>query len=109
MMPIEPGRRTAPTGTEEPVPVPVEPPRYRWYHKLSAVLLVTFCLEIGLFLLIFPWTEYWDNNYFATLLPEWRQFWTNTYFRGAISGLGVVNLYISFLEIFRLRRFAKRL
>jgi hypothetical protein len=109
MMPIEPDRRTAPTSTEEPVPVAVERPRYRWYHKLSAVLLVTFCLEIGLFLLIFPWTEYWDNNYFATLLPEWRRFWTNTYFRGAISGLGVVNLYISFLEIFRLRRFAKRL
>jgi hypothetical protein len=111
MMPTEPDRRNAPTSTEEtaPGPVPVERPRYRWYHKLSAVLLVTFCLEIGLFLLIFPWSEYWDNNYFATLVPEWRRLWTNTYFRGAISGLGVVNLYISFLEIFRLRRFAKRL
>ena len=111
MMPTEPDRRNASASTEEVAsgPVPVERPRYRWYHKLSAVLLVTFCLEIGLFLLIFPWTEYWDNNYFATLVPEWRRFWTNTYFRGAISGLGVVNLYISFLEIFRLRRFAKRL
>ena len=111
MMPTEPDRRSAPTSTEDvdSGPIPVERPLYRWYHKLSAVLLATFCLEIGLFLLIFPWTEYWDNNYFATLVPEWRRFWTNTYFRGAISGLGVVNLYISFLEIFRLRRFAKRL
>ena len=110
MMPTEPDRRTAPISTEEtaPGPVRVERPRYRWYHKLSAVLLVTFCLEIGLFLLIFPWTEYWDNNYFATLILEWRRYWTNAYFRGAISGLGIVNLYISFLEIFRLRRFTRR-
>ena len=40
-------------------PVPIQRPLYRWYHKLSAVLLITFCLEVGLFLLIFPWTDYW--------------------------------------------------
>jgi len=28
--------------------------------------------------------------------------------RGAISGLGVVNLYVSFVEIASLRRFARR-
>jgi hypothetical protein len=28
--------------------------------------------------------------------------------RGAISGVGVVNLYISLGEVFRLRRFSKR-
>jgi len=91
-----------------PGPVPAEPVVYRWYHKFSAVLLITLCLEIGLFLLVFPWTDYWENNYFSTLIPAWRQYWTNTYFRGAISGLGVVNLYVSFIEIFRLRRFAKK-
>ncbi len=84
------------------------PPGYRWFHKLAAVLFITFCLEIGLFLLIFPWTEYWDANYFSALIPEWHQYWTNMYVRGAVSGLGVVNLYISFVEIFRLRRFAGR-
>ena len=45
---------------------------------------------------------------FFGLVPEWHRFWDNSYVRGAISGLGVVNLYISFLEIFRLRRFARR-
>jgi hypothetical protein len=30
------------------------------------------------------------------------------YVRGAVSGLGAVNLYISFVEILRLRRFARR-
>ncbi len=80
----------------------------RWYHKVSAILFITFCLEIGIFLLVFPWTEYWDSNYFSGLFPAWEPYWDNMYIRGAISGLGVVNLYISFIEIFRLRRFSRR-
>jgi len=91
-----------------PGPIPVERPLYRWYHKMSAILFVTFYLELGLFLLVFPWTEYWDSNFFSSLVPEWHRYWTNTYVRGAISGLGVADLYISLLEIVRLRRFARR-
>ena len=79
-----------------------------WYHKVSGVLFITFCLEIGLFLLVFPWTEYWDGNYFSAFLPDWQRYWDNRYVRGAISGLGVVNLYIGFAEIFHWRRFARR-
>jgi hypothetical protein len=30
----------------------------------------------------------------------------NPYFRGAVSGVGVINIYLSVLEAFRLRRFA---
>ncbi|MBZ5583510.1 MAG: hypothetical protein LAQ30_15140 [Acidobacteriia bacterium] len=84
----------------------VPAPGCRWYHRMSAVLFTTFCLEIGFFLLIFPWTSY--ANDFAAFRPEWRPYWDNTYIRGAISGLGAVNLYIACLEVFRLRRFAKR-
>jgi hypothetical protein len=110
MTPPEPSAGSAPPATQEtpPEPVLVERPAYRWYQKVSAVLLVTFCLEIGLFLLIFPWTGYWDNNYFSLLTPEWRQYWINPYFRGAISGLGIGNLYISVGEVLRLRRFTKK-
>lgn len=95
-------------GAEIPGPVPVGRPVYHWYHKMTAVLFVTFCLEIGIFLVIFPWTGYWDNNYFAAYIPEWHQYWDNMYVRGAVSGLGVVNVYISLIEVFRLRRFARR-
>jgi len=97
-----------PAGSQAlPGPVAVPRPRYRWYHKMSAVLFATFCLEIGLFLLIFPWTEYWDSNYFSSLMPQWHIWWENPYVRGAVSGIGIVNLYLSFLEILRLRRFAR--
>lgn len=95
MMPAEP-EQTGP------------PPVYRWYHKVWAILLIAFCLEIGLFLLIFPWTESWDTNYFANSIARIRQYWDNMYLRGAVSGLGLINLYISASEAWRLRRFAKR-
>ena len=108
MMTGEPGAPD-PVAVSTPAgPVPVHRPEYHWYHKMSAVVFITFCLEIGLFLLVFPWTEYWDANFFSALIPNSRQYWSNMYVRGAISGLGVVNLYISFVEIFRLRRFARR-
>src|ERR1051325_6245818 len=99
---------TEPTPEAIPAPVAVEPPQYRWDHKNSAVLFITFCLEVGFFLLIFPWTEFWESNYFSSIIPEFHEYWDNMYVRGAISGIGVVNLYISFVEMFRLRRFSRR-
>jgi hypothetical protein len=96
----------------QPVTVATPPaptaPEYRWYHKVSAFIFILFCMEVGAFLLLFPWTEWWDHNLFSSLVPEWHRFWENSYVRGAVSGLGVVNFYISFLEIIRLRRFARR-
>jgi hypothetical protein len=104
MMPTEPGQE------QQTIPAPAPPnrPPARWYHKMSAILFITFCLEIGFFLLIFPWTEFWESNYFSAFIPEWHRYWDNLYLRGAVSGIGVVNLYISFVEMFRLRRFSKR-
>jgi hypothetical protein len=89
--------------TPESQPQPV----YRWYHKLGSFLFISFCMLVGLFLLIFPWTDYWSSNYFSGLFPQMEVWWDNMYFRGAISGLGLANLYISFIELFRLERFVK--
>lgn len=101
MMPSEPPPAVSPPVAEEP-----PAPRFRWYHKMTAVLFATLCLELGFFLVVFPWTSYAAD--FAAFRPEWRSYWYNAYVRGAISGLGVVNLYIAFIEILRLRRFAKQ-
>jgi len=89
-------------------PIPVEAPRYHWYHKLSAVIFIAFCLEMGMFLLIFPWSELWDAGWFSAMPLAWRGVWDSAYLRGAVSGLGILNLYISLVEIIRLRRFSRR-
>jgi hypothetical protein len=106
MMPQDP-QLPAETETAESAEAS-ESPIYHWYQKVSAVVFITFCLEIGLYLLIVPWTEFWDGNYFSGLWPHMKTYWDNLYVRGAVSGLGAVNLYISLFEIFRLRRFARR-
>ena len=93
----------------EPIPAPApEAPRYRWYHIAAALIFIVFCLELGIFLVVFPWSEFWDRSFFPSLAPQWRLYWQNTYLRGAVSGLGIVNVYIALVEIVRLRRFARR-
>ncbi|MGA2592451.1 MAG: hypothetical protein ABSH32_21275 [Bryobacteraceae bacterium] len=94
-----------PTGEIVREPVPPPKPRYRWYHKVTALIFIVFCLELGVFLLFFPWSVLWDRNFFSSFTPPLKQYWDNTYLRGAVSGLGLVNVYISLIEIFRLRRF----
>jgi hypothetical protein len=108
MMPPEPQQSPAPEATHGPVAVPARLPVYTWYHKVGAFLFITFCMLLGLFLLIFPWTDWWGDNYFSNLLPRMEPWWDNMYLRGAVSGLGVANLYISFAETFRLKRFDGR-
>ena len=88
-----------------------------WYEKATAVLFAIFCFEMGLFLVLFPWYGPWDVNHFAWLGPQssraiewahqWRGIWLSPYFRGAVSGLGVLNIWIAIQEAYRLRRFAR--
>jgi hypothetical protein len=86
-------------------PVPVKP-GYRWYHKALALLTAILIMEIGLFLAIYPWTDYWDDSWFSYLSPSWDRIWMSPYFRGAITGFGVVNVLIACSEVIGLRRFA---
>jgi hypothetical protein len=104
---------SSPDSSLPPIPpVPVNlpnqsaAPAYRWHHKLLGLLAVIVCFELGIFLIVFPWASDWDLNYFSSL-PLWFQsMWRSAYFRGAISGIGVLNVWISFVEVFRLRRFS---
>lgn len=70
-----------------------------WYLKLATLLALIFCFELGVFLLIFPWATDWRLNFFSNL-----PMWNSPYFRGAVSGLGLLNIYISLSEVIRLKR-----
>ena len=71
-------------------------------HTLTHVFFVLFCLEIGFVLLLLPWTNLWDSNYFSSLMPAWNHLWVSTYLRGAISGIGLVNMWIGVSEAWRM-------
>jgi len=52
-----------------------------------------------LLLIVLPWSSFWERNYFAYALPILRPLLTNNYLRGAVSGLGVLNLLAGFAEL----------
>ena len=54
---------------------------------------------MGLLLVLLPWSSFWDRNYFAELVPVLRAWITNNYVRGAVTGLGVVNLLAALADL----------
>lgn len=56
-------------------------------------------LEVGLLLILIPWSAFWDHNYFADASPLVRGAITNNYVRGAVSGLGLLNVYAALAEL----------
>ena len=57
-------------------------------------------MQVGLLLIVLPWwPAFWEHNYFALAWPPLRSFLTNNFVRGAVSGLGVVNLFAGFADL----------
>lgn len=73
-------------------------------RKFLSVLSSLFYAEMGLFLLVFPWVDVWERNFFTRLSPTLNAVLMNYFFRGAISGLGIINLWLSVTEILNLGR-----
>jgi hypothetical protein len=72
--------------------------------KLLGLLAVVLCFEVGVFLVVFPWMDAWSRNSIPVEAVYLLDLWENNYFRGALSGLGFVNIWISFQEMLRLLR-----
>lgn len=66
---------------------------------MKRLLVVVFFLEIGVVLIVIPWLAFWDRNYFGQLVPPLGAFMTNNFVRGAVSGLGVINVIAGCLEL----------
>ncbi|HKV05288.1 MAG TPA: hypothetical protein VJO53_09305 [Candidatus Acidoferrales bacterium] len=70
--------------------------------RFVRVPVLLLWLVFGLALILVPWSEIWDTNYFLYQYPALGVFLKNPYLRGAISGLGFMNVLLS-LEAFRHR------
>lgn len=66
---------------------------------MKRLIVVALFLEIGFLLVVVPWSAFWERNYFAQALPAVRDLITNNYVRGAVSGLGLVNIYHGLAEL----------
>lgn len=110
MNPVPPSPDEARSPATSPTPEEQRPetPRASWIEKTTAVLFCVFCIQLGVVLLVFPWIDsYWDRNWLFQLRPDWAPMLLSQQFRGAISGLGILNIFLGFLEVLRLARFAR--
>ena len=89
------------SASSEPAPEQADQPRKHWLLLLCFAL---FSFEIGIFLVVFPWMDNWSLNYFPGAFPRIEDLWEEPALKGALSGLGVVNIYVAILQLLRLFR-----
>lgn len=63
------------------------------------MLLSLYLLEAGLLLILAPWTQFWDRNYFSALAPAVATWAMHPYVRGAVTGVGIVSVGAALVEI----------
>lgn len=88
----------------QPGPVLVLPPAQkpsrprRWLQRLMLVVKVLFCLEIGIVLVVVPWTKLWTDNSLLASLPAIKEFLNYNFVRGLVSGLGLIDIWMGVVE-----------
>jgi hypothetical protein len=70
-------------------------------RRLLTIIYIIFCLELGIFLFILPWASFWGKNYFIGHYPLVSGIWRNYFLRGAVSGLGLADIWLAVYEIWR--------
>jgi hypothetical protein len=69
---------------------------------VKRLFIVAFFFEFGIALLVVPWSSFWDRNYFAEMVPVVHTIIKNNFVRGAVSGLGLINLASGLAELISL-------
>jgi hypothetical protein len=60
---------------------------------------VALLLETGLLLILIPWSAFWDRNLFLESSSTLNALLTSNYTRGAITGLGLLNVWSALAEL----------
>jgi hypothetical protein len=83
--------------------------------RLTVIFYIVLCLEAGIVLTFLPWTSPfglsdWGDNFFLVLasqksgLHALQHAVSSGWVRGAVTGLGLLNLGMAFWEIFNFRQ-----
>lgn len=88
--------------------------------RLTVIFYIILCLEAGVFLTVLPWWQPWGmgdwaDNYFLVFAAQKIGFTglqravASGWVRGAVTGLGLLNLAMAFWEIFHFRETVRKL
>jgi hypothetical protein len=89
--------------------------------RLSVIFYIVLCFEIGIVLTVLPWVPHgwwglsdWGNNYFLWLAAHktgagLQRVVASGWVRGAVSGIGIVNLAMGVWELLHFRQTVRAL
>lgn len=83
--------------------------------KITVIVYILISFEIGILLMIIPWKPYWDDNFFLYFITgKLHAVWMATFLkhklvRGAVSGIGVLNILAGLYDIFKFRESVRKL
>jgi hypothetical protein len=73
------------------------------WKRILYFVFVLFAIEMGLFLAALPWTSLWERNILGSLFPTFRPVLLSNYFRGALTGLGLIDIWIGVSDLWNSR------
>ncbi len=88
--------------------------------RLTVIFYILLCMEAGVFLTLLPWWQPWGmgdwgDNFFLVMvaqktgMPALQRAVASGWVRGAVTGLGLLNLAMAFWEMFHFRDTVRRL
>ncbi|MBI2682862.1 MAG: hypothetical protein HYX26_06545 [Acidobacteriales bacterium] len=69
-----------------------------WLERMKLAVRVMFFIELGMLLVLLPWTPLWTNNSLLSTHLSLREWLNLGFVRGAMSGLGLVNIWFGIYE-----------
>jgi hypothetical protein len=64
-------------------------------QRVLNVLWMLVLFEMGVLLLFLPWLHFWEANYFLARYPSLMPYLLHPSLRGAISGLGALDILLA--------------
>jgi hypothetical protein len=88
--------------------------------RLTVIFYILLCLEAGIFLTLLPWWQPWGmgdwgDNFFLVMVAQKTGLYglqravASGWVRGAVTGVGLLNLAMAFWEIFHFNETVRRL
>jgi hypothetical protein len=87
----------------EPRPFQSHGPAEQVRSRLRRALGILVCLEVGIFLFVAPWSPLWTGYLQLGYDPAWLPIVESPFVRGAISGVGLLNLWFAFRGVWDFR------
>ncbi len=78
--------------------------------KITVIVYILICFEVGILLLILPWTpEFWEENFFLYYVTGKlnsaliHTVLTSGYVKGIVTGIGLLNILAGLRDLFKFR------